>query len=175
MRNMPLSQVFIAQAAIKNIVQYLYSRYTRHARDYGVAALYGSIKAVENTAVQIGPAGQRIAHTSRMQRMGCAAAGLCSALMLAACAQAPSATALPHYLCELGIEFSAKFVDDTVALDGSRGYDVLFRADKNAAQAANPSYYSNPRMEVEFNQGRGGREATLRYPLLPLAVRCVRD
>jgi hypothetical protein len=107
----------------------------------------------------------------RCARLALAASGM---LAVAGCKQIPQAP-LPQYRCELGIEFTAKFIDDTVALDGSRGYDVLFRSAKGTAQAGNANFYSNPRMEVEFNQGSGGREATLRYPLLPLMVRCVRD
>ena len=92
--------------------------------------------------------------------------------LLSACA-APGAgagNAAAQYRCEFGIEFSARFVDDTVILDGSRGYDLLHRAagstDKN---------YKNPRMAAEFGLGATGREAVLRYPLLPLVARCVRD
>lgn len=93
--------------------------------------------------------------------------------LLAGCAgqgwQAPA----PLYRCENAIEFSARFIDDTAVLDGSRGYDVLYRdagglTDKQAV-------YSNPRMRAEFGLGPSGREAILRYPLLPLVVRCVRD
>jgi hypothetical protein len=35
--------------------------------------------------------------------------------------------------------------------------------------------YSNPRMKAEFGLGATGREAIVRYPLLPLAARCARD
>jgi hypothetical protein len=89
-------------------------------------------------------------------------------LALAGCASGPVATPLPFYRCEYGIEFTAKFIDDSVALDSVRGYDVLYRSGK-------PSVYSNPRMHVEFNLGVLGREAIVRYPLLPLVARCVRD
>lgn len=115
-----------------------------------------------------------IVHAARAlcgARLALAASGV---LALMGCKQIPQAPP-PQYRCELGIEFTAKFIDDTVALNGSRGYDVLFRSAKGTAQADNANFYSNPRMEVEFNQGSGGREATLRYPLLPLVVRCVRD
>lgn len=89
-------------------------------------------------------------------------------LAMAGCASGPSAAPLPFYRCEYGIEFTAKFIDDSVALDSVRGYDVLYRSDK-------ASVYNNPRMNVEFNLGVLGREAIVRYPLLPLAARCVRD
>ena len=79
---------------------------------------------------------------------------------------------LPFYRCEHGIEFTAKFVGESVSLDSSRGYDVLFAATK-AAQ--DNKEYSNPRMAASFGLGTSGQEAQLRYPLLPLIARCVRD
>jgi hypothetical protein len=91
-----------------------------------------------------------------------------SLLALVGCSVGPSAAPLPFYRCEYGIEFTAKFIGDSVALDSVRGYDILHRSDK-------PHVYSNPRVNVEFNLGVLGREAIVRYPLLPLAARCVRD
>jgi hypothetical protein len=91
------------------------------------------------------------------------------ALALTGCAQTSSAPeAAQRYRCELGIEFSARFSGDSVALDTSRGYELLFRDGK-------PNEYRNPRMSAEFKLGKDGREALLRYPLLPLAARCVLD
>ncbi len=81
--------------------------------------------------------------------------------------------ALPHYRCEHGIEFSVKFVDDSAVLNGSRGYDVLYR--DAGGQGDKQTVFSNPRMRAEFGLGTSGREAVLRYPLLPLVARCVRD
>ena len=80
---------------------------------------------------------------------------------------------LPLYRCEYNISFTARFVDDTVILDGTRGYDVLYRD----AGGVGPlqSVFSNPRMKAEFGLGASGREAVLRYPLLPLVARCARD
>jgi hypothetical protein len=107
--------------------------------------------------------------------------------LLAACASnpvtAPAAPAaakpLDFYRCEYGIEFTAKFVDNSVTLDSSRGYDVLFKDSKASASPVSPSVtpveYSNPRMNATFNLGVTGREAVLRYPLLPLVSRCVRE
>jgi hypothetical protein len=118
---------------------------------------------------------QAIAHAAIVLHGARLALVASAMLAMAGCTQIPKAPPPPQYRCELGIEFTAKFIDETVALDGSRGYDVLFRSAQGTAQAGNANFYSNPRMEVEFNQGSGGREATLRYPLLPLAVRCVRD
>lgn len=97
-------------------------------------------------------------------------AALCLAA-LAGCAGPPSAgSELPLYRCEYAIEFRVRFVDNTAVLDGNRGYDVLHR---DGAQAGRT--YSNPRMSAEFGLGPSGREALLRYPLLPLAARCVRE
>lgn len=86
-----------------------------------------------------------------------------------------AAAALPFYRCEHGIQFTAKFTGDAVTLDSSRGYEVLFRGDKNTHNAKNPNEYGNPRMSAEFKQGSTGKEALLRYPLLPLVARCVQD
>ena len=96
-------------------------------------------------------------------------------LVLAGCAGMglSGEAALPHYRCEHGIEFTAKFVDDSAMLNGSRGYDVLYR--DAGGQGDKQVVYSNPRMRAEFGLGGSGREAVLRYPLLPLAARCVRD
>ncbi len=74
------------------------------------------------------------------------------------------------YRCEQGIEFVARLVDDSAVLDGSRGYDVLYRA----AGSTVPNY-KNLRMSAEFGLGPTGREAVVKYPLLPLAVRCAQD
>ncbi|MGA8513235.1 MAG: hypothetical protein WB821_00505 [Burkholderiaceae bacterium] len=106
--------------------------------------------------------------------------------LLAACTSLPTAAPvaaaakpLDFYRCEYGIEFTAKFVDNSVTLDGSRGYDVLFKDSKPSASPVSPSItpveYSNPRMNATFNLGVTGREAVLRYPLLPLVSRCVRE
>jgi hypothetical protein len=80
---------------------------------------------------------------------------------------------LPLYRCENDIQFTARFVDNTAVLDGTRGYDLLFR-DAGGLTEKQP-VYSNPRMRAEFGLGPTGREAILRYPLLPLVVRCVRE
>ena len=88
-------------------------------------------------------------------------------LALAGCAQTPSApVASERYRCELGIEFTARFQDNSVALDTTRGYELLFRDTK-------PNEYQNAHMSAEFKLGTNSREALLRYRLPPLAVRCV--
>jgi hypothetical protein len=106
-------------------------------------------------------------------------AGLVLSAVLSGCAGPPDARPLPFYRCEYGIEFTAKFIDDSVALDSSRGYDVLYRGGKHASSPSgansNPNEYSNARMQAEFNLGPTQSEAIVRYPLLPLVSRCVRE
>ena len=92
--------------------------------------------------------------------------------LLAGCAGLGGTSAPAYYRCEQGIEFTARFVDDTAVLDGSRGYDLLYR--DAGGQGPGQAFYSNTRMRAEFGLGASGREAVLRYPLLPLVVRCVR-
>ena len=88
----------------------------------------------------------------------------------------------PMYRCEHGIAFTVKFADNTAVLTGARtpsgnsgagDQDVLLR--DAGGQGAQQVFYSNPRMRAEFGLGASGREAVLRYPLLPLVARCVRD
>ena len=109
---------------------------------------------------------------------------LLSAALLNACASGPDTSPpVERYRCEAGVEFSARFSGESVAVDGSRGYELLFRDAKpfpNPPKAPtlpnpNPNEYRNPRMSVEFKLGKDGREALLRYPLLPLVLRCVKD
>ena len=98
---------------------------------------------------------------------------LAAVAALAGCAGPATAPALPVYQCEHGITFTARFIDDTAILDSARGRDVLYRD----AGGTSPTHvvYSNPRMKAEFGLGATGREAIVRYPLLPLAARCARD
>jgi len=93
--------------------------------------------------------------------------------LLAGCASPGGDAALARYRCEQGLEFTVKFVDDTAILNGTRGYDLLLR--DAGGQGALQSVYSNARMRAEFGLGASSREAVLRYPLLPLRLRCVRD
>jgi hypothetical protein len=79
----------------------------------------------------------------------------------------------PLYRCEHGIEFRARFIDDTALLEGPGGRDLLQR--DAGGEGPRQTVYSNPRMRAEFGLGASGREAVLRYPLLPLVARCVRD
>ena len=96
-------------------------------------------------------------------------------LLLTACAteNSDSAPTGQRYRCEQGIEFSVKFVDDSALIDSSRGFNVLFR--DAGGQGEGQTVYSNAVMRAEFGLGADGHEAVLRYPLLPLVVRCVRD
>ena len=96
-------------------------------------------------------------------------------ILLAGCATGNSGTASAgqRYRCEQGIELRVKFVDDSALIDSSRGYNVLFR--DAGGQGEGQTVYSNAVVRAEFGLGASGREAVLRYPLLPLVVRCVRD
>ena len=109
-----------------------------------------------------------------MNKLLCALAA--PLVLLTACANNKGWQAeTPLYRCEAGIEFRARFIDDTAVLDGSgaaNGYDVLYR---NAGGTGDQTHYRNARVRAEFGLGPTGREAILRYPLLPLVVRCVRD
>lgn len=100
----------------------------------------------------------------------------CASVLLVSCANPPgNAPLAQRYRCDMGIEFSARFSGESVALDTSRGYELLFRDTQPLPNPPNPNEYRNPRMSIEFNLGKDGREALLRYPLLPLVVRCVKD
>ncbi|MBX3660045.1 MAG: hypothetical protein KF740_16545 [Ramlibacter sp.] len=99
--------------------------------------------------------------------------GLPGVLLLAACAGPASGPAAPQYHCEHGIEFSVRFIDDSAVLEGPRGREVLYR--DAGGVTPQQSVYSNTRMRAEFGLGASGREAIVRYPLLPLAARCARD
>jgi hypothetical protein len=94
------------------------------------------------------------------------------ALALSACADR-SGQGAARYRCEHGLEFTVRFIDDSALVDGSRGHDLLYR--DAGGQGAQQTVYSNERVRAEFGLGASGREAVLRYPLLPLVARCVRD
>ena len=109
------------------------------------------------------------------------ALGLVFCSVLAGCASTGSGSG-PVYRCEHGIAFTVKFADNTAVLTGARtpsgnsgagDQDVLLR--DAGGQGAQQAFYSNPRMRAEFGLGASGREAVLRYPLLPLVARCMRD
>jgi len=100
-------------------------------------------------------------------------AALLAAAVLGGCAGGSGPGTGPLYRCEHGIEFRVRFVDDTALLDGPGGQDLLQR--DAGGEGPRQTVYSNPRMRAEFGLGASGREAVLRYPLLPLVARCVRD
>jgi hypothetical protein len=100
-------------------------------------------------------------------------AGVLLLSTLAGCAGKGWQAEAPLYRCEHAIEFRVRFIDNTAVLDGSGGYDVLYRDAGGVGDRQ--AFYGNPRMRAEFGLGPTGREAILRYPLLPLVARCVRD
>lgn len=93
--------------------------------------------------------------------------------VLAACAGPGVLTGEQSWRCEHGIDFRARFVDDSALLDGPRTTEVLFR--DAGGQGPQQSVYRNATMRAEFGLGANGREALLTYPALPLKARCVRD
>lgn len=105
---------------------------------------------------------------SSVKRMGLLLCGV-----LAGCAGKGWHADAPLYRCEHGIEFRVRFIDNTALLDGSRGSELLFRDAGGVGETQ--TVYTSPQMRAEFGRGPGGREAILRYPLLPLVARCVRD
>ncbi|RYX96851.1 MAG: hypothetical protein EOO28_06220 [Comamonadaceae bacterium] len=112
--------------------------------------------------------------TSSFHRASALAGLLAMLTFLAGCAGlqgGPSSAQSPLYRCDNNIEFTARFVDDSVLLDSTRGYEVLFRDAGGVTDRQR--FFSNPKMKAEFGLGRTGREAILRYPLLPLVARCV--
>ncbi|WP_341909597.1 hypothetical protein [Polaromonas sp. YR568] len=116
----------------------------------------------------------RICHSNPSRtRPWVAAAMVAGVAAVAGCAGTSQSSAGPLYRCEHGIEFTARFIDDSAVLEGTRGYDVLYR--DAGGQGPQQSVYSNPRMRAEFGLGASGREAVLRYPSLPLVARCVRE
>ena len=90
--------------------------------------------------------------------------------LLTGCGAVPATAELPHYRCEHGIAFTVRFDGETAVVDSNRGFEVLHRV-----PGAPPHTWSSPRLTAQFGQGEAGREATLRYPLLPLAARCALD
>jgi hypothetical protein len=100
--------------------------------------------------------------------------GLCSVVMLSSCATHGTGTGMAgdRYRCEQDIAFSVRFVDDSAIIDSTSGGDVLFR--DAGGTTPQQTVFSNTRVKAEFGLGESGREAVLRYPLLPLTVQCVK-
>ena len=78
-----------------------------------------------------------------------------------------------RYRCENDVGFTVKFANDSAIINSNRGYEVLYRA--AGGLSAGQMAYSNPRMRAEFGLGTASNQATLRYLLQPVVVRCVRD
>ena len=78
-----------------------------------------------------------------------------------------------RYRCENDVGFTVRFANDSAVVNSNRGYEVLYRAARGLS--AEQMVYSNPRMRAEFGLGATGQEATLRYLLQPVVVRCTRD
>ena len=95
-------------------------------------------------------------------------------VVLTACATPDAAVSGRLYRCEHDVTFRVRFEGDMAILDSPGGRDLLER-EAPPADGVPARRYRNPRMNVEFGHGGTGREAVLRYPLLPLVVRCVRD
>lgn len=93
--------------------------------------------------------------------------------LLAGCAVSPGPSAAALYRCEQGLEFTARFVDDTAVLQSKRGAELLYR--DAGGQGNKETVYSHPQLRAEFGLGAGGREAVLHYLQPPLQTRCVRD
>ena len=107
-------------------------------------------------------------NTSSVTRIGLLLCGV-----LVGCAGKGWQAEAPLYRCEQGIEFRVRFIDNTALLDGSRGTELLFRDAGGVGETQ--TVYTSAQMRAEFGLGPSGREAVVRYPLLPLVVRCVRD
>ena len=125
-----------------------------------------SSHADQNQPALRGPAAKLVSAT---------AFAMAFAVLLTGCAAGNfgNSSAGQRYRCEHGLEFSVKFVDDSALIDSSRGYNVLYR--DAGGQGEGQTVYSNAMVRAEFGLGASGREAVLRYPLLPLVARCVRD
>ena len=86
---------------------------------------------------------------------------------------APQIAEAERFSCENDVAFTVRFADSSATVNSNRGYEVLYRTANG--QAPGQTVYSNLRMRAEFSLGATGREATLRFLLQPVVVRCVRD
>lgn len=92
--------------------------------------------------------------------------------VLAGCAGVGAAPGQPVYRCDNGLEFTARFVDDSVVLKGAGVEDVLLR--DAGGQGEQQPVFSSARLRAQFGLGASAREALLQYAAPPLAVRCQR-
>ncbi len=78
---------------------------------------------------------------------------------------------LTRYRCDQGVEFTVRFIDDTVLLESAaRGHELLLR--DAGGLTPQQTVYSNSRLRAEFGLGAGGREAVLRYLAPALVAQC---
>ncbi|HWI84028.1 hypothetical protein [Ramlibacter sp.] len=117
---------------------------------------------------------------------------LAAAALLAACATAPLPPASPgapgpatgaapeaaappqRFRCDQGIEFTARYGPDSVAIEaGARGREVLLR--DAGGVTPQQTVYSNDRLRAEFGLGASGAEAILRYAEPALVAHCTRQ
>lgn len=95
--------------------------------------------------------------------------------VLAGCASGAGGAAVsgqPVYRCDNGLEFTARFVDDSVVLKSAGAEDVLLR--DAGGQGEQQPVFSSARLRAQFGLGAGAREVLLQYAAPPLAVRCQR-
>jgi hypothetical protein len=95
--------------------------------------------------------------------------------VLAGCASGASGAAASGqsvYRCDNGLEFTARFLDDSVVLKSARAEDVLLR--DAGGQGEQEPVFSSARLRAQFGLGASAREARLKYAESPLAVRCQR-
>lgn len=102
---------------------------------------------------------------------GAALAGLAALAGCAGPGAAPSA-ASSLYRCSQGQQFRVSFPDDSAALKGPRGDELLLR---DAGGQGAQKVYSNARLRAQFGLGANGREALLHYLGEPLKLRCQQD
>lgn len=83
---------------------------------------------------------------------------------------APAPAKLPHYRCEGGLEFDARFGEGSVELRfASREPELLLR--DAGGTTPQQTVYSSTRAKVEFD----GRDAKLNFVAPPVEARCRRD
>ena len=75
------------------------------------------------------------------------------------------------YKCNNAITFSARFVDDTAVLDGTRGHELLYR--DAGGQGELQSVYSNPQLRAEFGLGASGKEVIFHDLVQPVVLHCL--
>jgi hypothetical protein len=88
--------------------------------------------------------------------------------------RASTSGGLARYRCEQGVEFTARFADDSAVLDaGARGKETLLR--DAGGVTPQQSVYSSNRLRAEFGLGSDGKQAVLHYLAPALELRCILD